>query len=64
MKSENKMNLESQDDIAYLTGKRSPEERKKQIKYDPRCPLCGKLVPIGATHCQNCGAEISNSGMD
>jgi len=63
MKSERKapLKLESQDDIAYLTGKRSPEEQKKQIKmprYSLRCPSCGRFVPAGAVRCQHCGAKL------
>jgi rRNA maturation endonuclease Nob1 len=55
------MKLESQDDIAYLTGKRSPEEQKKQIKmpkHSLRCSSCGRFVPAGAVRCQSCGAEL------
>ena len=56
------LKLESQDDIAYLTGKRSPEEQEKQIKlpkHSLRCSSCGRFVPIGVTHCQGCGAELT-----
>jgi len=63
MDSEGKapLKLESQDDIAYLTGKRSPEEQEKQIKmprHSLRCPSCGRFVPADAVHCQSCGAEL------
>lgn len=58
----NHLKLESQDDIAYLIGKRSPEEQEKQIKmpkHSLRCPSCGRFVPLGTTHCQGCGAELT-----
>jgi len=63
MESEGKapMKLESQDDIAYLTGKRSPTEQEKQIKmprYGLRCPSCGRFVPADAVRCQGCGAKL------
>ena len=63
MESEGKapIKLESQDDIAYLTGKRSPEEQKKQIKmprHSLRCSSCGRFVPAGAIRCQHCGAKL------
>ncbi|HID96454.1 MAG TPA: hypothetical protein EYP53_10435 [Candidatus Latescibacteria bacterium] len=51
--------LESQDDIAYLTGKRNAKEKEKQIKTSRlRCSECGRFVSHGATHCKTCGAKL------
>lgn len=53
------LRLESQDDIAYITGKRDPEEEKKQIKTPRlRCPECGRFISYKATYCKSCGAEL------
>jgi len=63
MNSESKgsLEIESQDDIAYLTGKRSPEEQEKQIKmprHSLRCSSCGRFVPADAFRCPSCGAKL------
>jgi rRNA maturation endonuclease Nob1 len=53
--------VESQDDIAYVTGRRSREEQNKQIrlpKHELRCSACGRFVASGATRCPHCGSPL------
>jgi len=51
--------LESQDDIAYITGKRRKEGQQEQIKLPKiQCAICGLPLAVEATICPRCGTTL------